>query len=82
MLFRSLWSTFGEKGYNIAIASSDSLYGAYQQEKLLFEDDGGHAMIFDTFQGERKISFHMPNTVPNERPQFYSVSERGNTLEL
>lgn len=77
-----LWSTFGEKGYNIAIASSDSLYGAYQQEKLLFEDDGGHAMIFDTFQGERKISFHMPNTVPNERPQFYSVSERGNTLEL
>ena len=39
-------------------------------------------MIFDTFQGERKISFHMPKTVPNERPQFYSVSERGNTLEI
>lgn len=77
-----LWSTIGENGYNIAVAASDSLTGKYRHEKLLFDGDGGHAMIFDTFGGERKLSFHSPNSSPEERPCFLSVQEKENTLVL
>ncbi len=77
-----LWSTIGENGYNIAVAASDSLYGEYKHEKLLFDGDGGHAMLFRTFAGEQKISFHCPNESPNERPCFRSVREREDQLEL
>lgn len=77
-----LWSTFADNGYAIAVASSDSLKGRYRHEKLLFDRDGGHAMLFDTFEGERKISFHVPNSPPEERPCFYTVTEKENMLEI
>ena len=77
-----LWSTFGDNGYNIAVAASDSLTGKYRHEKLLFDGDGGHAMLFNTFEGEKKISFHLPNSSPLERPCLRAVTELENTLVI
>ena len=47
-----IWSSFGTKGYAIGIAESESgrLIGTWiQQDNLLFEENGGHGMIFKTF---------------------------------
>ena len=77
-----LWSTFCKHGYCIALASCDNLCGRYRQEKLLFSEDGGHAMIYKTREGEQLISFHVPNKPPNERPVFYGIREREKSIVL
>ena len=77
-----MWSSFGEAGYHISLAVSDRLFGPYRQEKHLFCEDGGHAMIFRTYGGDDYISFHTPNAPPDERPVFYAVTEQGNSFVL
>lgn len=66
-----LWSSFGKDGYVEAIARSKN--GKIRSEwtvdeKLLFEKDGGHGMIFSDFNGEYNFVYHSPNETPFERP--------------
>jgi len=71
--FCALWSSRGKDGYTTGIACSDdgTIRGKWlHREKTVFEKDGGHAMIFETFGGERMITLHSPNTAPDERPLF------------
>ena len=68
-----LWSSFGKDGYAIGVARSSSglLQGPWvHEEHALFDIDGGHAMLFDTLDGQRMISFHAPNRGPLERAVF------------
>ncbi|MBQ4050585.1 MAG: family 43 glycosylhydrolase [Oscillospiraceae bacterium] len=68
-----LWSSFGEEGYATGIAYSDdnTIRGKWlQKEETVFKKDGGHAMIFETFDGKRMISLHSPNSALDERPVF------------
>lgn len=56
-----LWSTYGPKGYAITVAYSESgsVKGPWiQEDKPLFDDNGGHGMLFRSFDGQLKISFH------------------------
>lgn len=80
-----IWSSFGEQRYAIGIAESESgkVAGPWKQvEKPLFPADGGHGMIFETFEGRQMLAFHSPNSNPDERLQLYEVGEDDDGLTL
>ena len=66
-----LWSSFGKGGYVEAISRSDNgkINGNWKiDEKLLFEKNGGHGMIFKDLEGNLNFTYHSPNETPLERP--------------
>lgn len=66
------WSSFSATGYAIgqALSESGTILGPWKQlPEPLFAGDGGHAMVFRTFDGRLMLSFHCPN------------SSRGGSLE-
>lgn len=80
-----IWSSFGPQRYAILVAESTTgkIAGPWvQQPAPLFKADGGHGMIFTTFEGQLTLCFHQPNTRPNERMQLYPIEDTGDTLRL
>jgi len=80
-----LWSSRGAAGYTTGVARSESgaISGPWTQDASpLFADDGGHAMIFTTFDGRIMLSLHCPNASPDERPVFLPIEERNGQLFL
>lgn len=80
-----IWSSFGKQGYAVGIAVSQSkkLKGPWkQQSKPLFSNDGGHGMIFKTFDDVLLIALHQPNRSPNERLNLYKLRDTGKSLEI
>lgn len=80
-----LWSSSGEKGYAIGIARSRSgnILGPWEhEEETLFAENGGHGMLFETFDNQLMLTFHAPNDLPNERPVFYPVKEENGLLTI
>ena len=80
-----IWSSFGDNGYAIAIAQSASgeITGPWiHQKNLLFAENGGHGMIFKTFDGHLMLVLHQPNSSPNERASFYELVDTGVSLQL
>ncbi|MEZ4905330.1 MAG: family 43 glycosylhydrolase [Spirosomataceae bacterium] len=59
-----LWSSFGTSGYSVGLAESSDgkLTGKWTQKERLFEKDGGHAMVFKTFDGQLILTLHQPNS--------------------
>jgi hypothetical protein len=78
-----LWSSFGNKGYAVGIAESSNgkLTGKWTQKERLFETDGGHAMIFKTFEGKMILTLHQPNS-GDIRARFFEVEEKNETLVI
>lgn len=69
-----IWSSFSKGEYVEAVSRSDngSIKGKWTiDQKLLYEKNGGHGMIFTDFNGKSNFVYHSPNETPNERP-FYS----------
>ena len=80
-----LWSSFGKRGYALAVARSKSgvLRGPWIHEsKLLYENDGGHGMVFRTRDGTLMLILHQPNRGPHERPRLLPLEERDNRLVI
>jgi GH43 family beta-xylosidase len=80
-----IWSANGTNGYAIGIADSQSntLAGPWtQQAEPLFYENGGHGMIFKTFEGQLVLALHQPNKHPDERMQLYKLSDIGHSLRL
>ena len=80
-----IWSSSGESGYAIGIARSWSgnILGPWEHEEdTLFAENGGHGMLFETFDKQLMITLHVPNNLPNERPFFYPVAEENGLLVL
>jgi arabinan endo-1,5-alpha-L-arabinosidase len=80
-----LWSSFGMGGYTIGVARSASgdILGPWQHvPEPLYAGDGGHCMLFRTFDGQLRLAFHRPNPSPDERPQFVPLRERGSSVEI
>ncbi|MDQ0115543.1 GH43 family beta-xylosidase [Paenibacillus harenae] len=80
-----LWSSHGANGYAIGIARSDSgdIRGPWVQDREpLFGQDGGHGMLFTTFEGELRLAIHRPNNTPNERPLFLPIAEEKGRLSI
>ncbi|MGN1316727.1 MAG: glycoside hydrolase family 43 protein [Acutalibacteraceae bacterium] len=78
-----IWSTCNN-GYLQCVAASDngSLFGRWTHLKPIFEDNGGHGMIFKTFDGDLKLTLHCPNTPKFERPVFFSLKETEDSLTI
>ncbi|NCC47212.1 MAG: glycoside hydrolase [Bacteroidia bacterium] len=79
-----LWSSISQNGYALGIATSLSgtLQGPWMQsETPLIDRDGGHGMVFTTFNGSLLLTLHSPNETPLERVKFFPVKEVGGTLQ-
>jgi beta-xylosidase len=79
-----LWSTLGRNGsYTMGVARSSNgwITAKWTQDpEPLFATDGGHGMVFHTFEGELMLTLHTPNSTPNERPIFLHVEENDGHL--
>lgn len=73
----SIWSSFYKGEYCEAIARSSNgrLDGEWTiDERLIYERDGGHGMVFADKDGSSFFVFHAPNDTPNERPCIKKIS--------
>jgi len=79
----NFWSSFGKKGYLQSVLRSDNgrLDGRWLPQNLLFEQDGGHGMIFRDFDGNLRLSLHHPNSSP-ERLTLFRLKEENGTLQV
>ncbi|MCQ2431670.1 MAG: glycoside hydrolase family 43 protein [Clostridia bacterium] len=79
-----LWSTgIPGTGYAQLLATSDhGILGPWKQaEDPVFISDGGHGMLFTTFESQRMLTLHSPNSYP-EHPRFFPIEERDGTLYI
>lgn len=80
-----LWSSFSKGGYTVGVARSDSgdILGPWQQmPEPLYAGDGGHCMVFRSFDGQLWLAYHRPNPFPDERPYFVPLREHGASVEI
>lgn len=80
-----LWSSFSAGGYTTGIARSTSggILGPWEQQPApLYAGDGGHCMVFRSFDGQLFLALHRPNATPDERPQFIPLRESETSLEI
>lgn len=81
-----IWSSFmhGEYALGIAESVTGKVAGPWKQnESPLFHKNGGHGMIFKSFDGKLYITFHGPNSPAGaERALIYEIEDVGDTLVL
>lgn len=70
-----IWSSHSNGKYSILKAEAESLLGKWSHYKSMFPFEGGHAMLFQDFQGKKYISFHSPNLPSDERAVFVPYKE-------
>lgn len=80
-----IWSSFGEKHtYTVGIAWSTGgkAAGPWQQmDEPLLAIDGGHGMIFKTFDGRLVMPIHQPNE-GKIRARLFELEDAGDTLRI
>lgn len=73
------WSSFHKGCYAIGMAVSESskLAAPWRHfNKLLFEKDGGHGMLFESIEGKLYFTLHQPNSPGLERPCFFEINNK------
>jgi hypothetical protein len=58
-------------------SSGGRLAGPWSKDELLFSENGGHGMIFKTFDGRLMLTLHQPNTTPDERMRLFELRDIG-----
>ena len=78
-----LWSSNGEKGYAMGMATADRIEGPWTHIPVpLIGQDGGHGMLFSK-NGKLYVTYHMPNNPSGaERPHYVEVREENDRLVL
>ena len=79
-----IWSGFGEGGYTVGLAISDSgkLAGPWKQQKEpVFSNDGGHGFLFRRFDGQLMMALHSPNKRV-ERIRLFEMRDTGTSLMI
>lgn len=80
-----LWSSFRMGAYAVGVARSTSggILGPWEQlHDPLYAGDGGHCMVFRSFDGQLWLAYHRPNKTPDERPYFVRLRESGSSLAI
>jgi arabinan endo-1,5-alpha-L-arabinosidase len=80
-----IWSSFHNERYaqGIAVSKTGDILGPWvQQDQPLYESDGGHGMIFTTYEGKIMLALHSPNQTPNERMAFIELEENGEIIRM
>lgn len=79
-----LWSSWGENGYSVGLARSNngSIGGHWSHDPKALIKNGGHGMLFHTFDGELRFACHTPNDFYHEHPCFLPVTDEGDTLTI
>jgi beta-xylosidase len=77
-----LWSSFGPSGYieTIARSKSGELPGPWEQLPPLLQVDGGHGMLFHSFDGHLLLVLHRTNT--NAYAKLYEIEDLGDRLAV
>jgi arabinan endo-1,5-alpha-L-arabinosidase len=81
-----LWTSGGKKEdgmtTGIAISESGKIAGPWvQQDEPLYKADGGHAMLFKSFDGKLMMVLHSPYN-GDTRPHIFEMEDTGNTLHI
>jgi beta-xylosidase len=80
-----IWSSRDHtQRYMVGIAVSDSgkLAGPWrQQDEPLFKNNGGHGMIFHTFDGRLMMVLHAPDG-GGPQPHIFEIEDTGDTLRI
>jgi len=80
-----LWSSFGAQGYAMGVSRSPdgNVSGDWHHDPdPLWAEDGGHGMIFKTFDDQLMLTFHSPNKTPDERAVFVAIQESNGRIQL
>ncbi len=73
---RMIWSNFlDDSGYCVIQTKSLSgkIAGPWVMHTPLFRGDGGHGMLFKTFEGRLMLTLHQPNKSPHEKMKLYPI---------
>ena len=82
MLWSSM-STHHRYAQAVAYSPSGKLAGPWTRaEEPLLQDDRGHGMIFQTFDGSPRLVVHRYFSMPKTRVQIWSLHDEGNRLSL
>ncbi|MBN2212851.1 MAG: family 43 glycosylhydrolase [Bacteroidales bacterium] len=79
-----IWASYGEGGYTEGVAFSESgkLSGPWlQQAEPIYTNDGGHGMLFKTFDGKLMMVLHSPNN-RESRPHIFEMEDTGDALRI
>lgn len=78
-----IWSTCNN-GYVQCVATSDNGFvnGKWTHLKPVFDDDGGHGMIFRDLGGQLMLTLHCPNISHQEKPIFFKIKETEDSIEI
>ena len=82
------WSSFCKKhsqGYFVNVMRSDNgeIDGKFESLNMLFDEHGGHGMIFRTFDKKLKLIFHSPNNpAGSERAKLVDIYEDEGSLKV
>ena len=81
-----LWSSFRSGKYVTGLAESvtGKVTGPWkQQPQLLFDENGGHGMLFKALDGKLLLVLHAPNApAGKERAHIFEVKDTGSSLKL
>ena len=80
-----LWSSFGEEGYAMGVATSvsGSILGPWAQStEPLWARNGGHGMLLAASTGTNHLVFHTPNDTPHERATLVEVGLTSDGIAL
>jgi len=79
-----VWTSGSATGYTEGIAISDSgkIAGPWRhQAEPLYANDGGHGMLFTTFDGTLMNVLHSPNG-RGAQPRIFEMEDTGDTLRI
>jgi arabinan endo-1,5-alpha-L-arabinosidase len=79
-----IWTSGGYSGYTLGIAISPSgdLAGPWQQQdEPVYQKNGGHGMLFTTFDGQLMMVLHSPND-RGAQPKIFELQDTGETLRI
>ena len=70
-VLKMIWSSFYQGRYLVLEAHAKNIHGEWEHHGSRFDFDGGHAMLFETLEGQRMISLHSPNSPANSERAFF-----------